>query len=91
LTQGRNGLPQGDVEVRLWIGNDGQIRDMLLESYPEADAAQATFDAVRHWVFNPYKVGGQAVPFSGSLDFEINGTDYDRQMRTSPTMPGPGQ
>lgn len=87
MTRATNGLPQGDIEVRLWVGEDGQIRDMLLQSYPQADAAQVTLDAVRHWVFNPYKVGGQAVPVTGTLDFEINSTDYDRQMRTSGSLP----
>lgn len=88
MTRGTNGLPQGDVEVRLWVGDDGQIRDMLLQTYPEAAAAQATLDAVRRWVFNPYKVGGQAVPFTGTLDFELNSTDYDRQLRSGGSMPG---
>jgi TonB family protein len=89
MIQGRNGMIQGDVEVRLWVGEDGQIRDMLLESYPDAGAAQATMDAVRHWVFHPFQVEGRAVPFTGTLDFEINSTDYDRQMRQGNAVPGP--
>lgn len=87
LTRGANGMLQGDVEVRLWIGEDGQIRDMLLQSFPDSSAAQATLDAVRRWTFHPYTVGGHAVPFTGTLDFEINSTDYDRQMRQAPTVP----
>ena len=89
MTRGTNGLPQGDVEVRLWVGEDGQIRDMLLQTYPEVNAAQATMDAVRRWVFHPYTGAGHAAPFTGTLDFEINSTDYDRQMRQSQNMPGP--
>ncbi len=76
-----SGGPQGDVEVRLWVGEDGQIRDMLLVSYPDATAAQNVFDAVRQWTFHPLMVEGRAVPFTGTLDFELNSTDYDRQVR----------
>ncbi|HEX4311326.1 MAG TPA: TonB family protein [Acidobacteriaceae bacterium] len=80
-TRTRNGALQGDVEIRLWIGEDGQIRDMRLESYPDAGAAQTVFDAVRQWSFHPYMQEGRAVPVTGTLDFEINNTDYDRQIR----------
>jgi Gram-negative bacterial TonB protein C-terminal len=87
MTRGVNGLLQGDVEVRLWVGEDGQIRDLLLQSFPDNDAAQVTLDAVRHWTFHPYMVDGHAVPFTGTLDFEINNTDYERQMRTGGAPP----
>ena len=76
-----NGAIQGDVEVRLWIGEDGQIRDMLLLSYPDPSVAQSVFDAVRLWTFHPLMQEGRAVPFTGTLDFEINHTDYDRSIR----------
>jgi Gram-negative bacterial TonB protein C-terminal len=89
LTRGNNGLLQGDVEVRLWVGEDGQIRDLLLLSFPDSSAAQATLDAVRRWVFHPYAVNGHAVPYTGTLDFEINNTDYERQMRTAAAPPSP--
>lgn len=79
-----SGAPKGNVELRVWVGEDGQIRDMLLESYPDPSAAQNVFDAVRQWTFHPLMVEGRAVPFTGTLDFEINSTDYDRQMRTAP-------
>ena len=80
---------QGDVEVRLWVGEDGQIRDMLLLSYPDPTAAQNVFDAVRQWTFHPLMVEGRAVPFTGTLDFELNSTDYDRQVRSGASMPSP--
>ncbi len=76
-----NGALQGDVEIRLWVGEDGQIRDMRLESYPDPGVAQTAFDALRQWTFHPYMVEGRAVPFTGTIDFEINSTDYDRQVR----------
>lgn len=76
-----NGALQGDVEVRVWVGEDGQIRDMLLLSYPDPSAAQNVFDAVRQWTFHPLMQEGRAVPFTGTIDFEINSTDYDRQVR----------
>lgn len=67
-----NGSLQGDIEIRLWVGEDGQIRDMRLESYPDPGVAQTAFDAVRQWTFHPFMVEGRAVPFTGTLDFEIN-------------------
>ncbi len=76
-----NGALQGDVEIRVWVGEDGQIRDMLLVSYPDPTIAQNVFDAVRQWTFHPLMQEGRAVPFTGTLDFEINKTDYDRQIR----------
>jgi TonB family protein len=76
-----NGGLQGDIELRLWVGEDGQIRDMRLESYPDPAVAQTAFDAVRQWTFHPLMVEGRAVPFTGTIDFEINKTDYDRQIR----------
>lgn len=76
-----NGGLQGDVEIRLWVGEDGQIRDMLLLTYPDPGVAQNVFDAVRLWTFHPYMQEGHAVPFTGTIDFEINNTDYDRQIR----------
>lgn len=81
LGQGINGNLQGDTEVRLWVGEDGQVRDVRLESFPSAGAAQAVLDAVRQWTFHPYMVEGRAVPFTGTLEFEINNQDYDRQIR----------
>ena len=66
-----NGGLQGDIEIRLWVGEDGQIRDMRLESYPDPGVAQTAFDAVRQWTFHPLMVEGRAVPFTGTLDFEI--------------------
>lgn len=71
-THNINGGLQGDIEIRLWVGEDGQIRDMRLESYPDPGVAQTAFDAVRQWTFHPYMVEGRAVPFTGTLDFEIN-------------------
>jgi hypothetical protein len=88
LVRGANGMLQGDVEVRLWVGEDGQIRDLLLMSFPDNTAAQVTLDAVRRWTFHPYTVDGHAVPFTGTLDFEINNTDYERQMRSGASAPG---
>ncbi len=76
-----NGGLQGDVEIRLWVGEDGQIRDMLLLTYPDPTVAQNVFDAVRQWTFHPVMQEGRAVPFTGTIDFEINNTDYDRQIR----------
>lgn len=81
MGQGINGNLQGDVEVRVWVGEDGQVRDLLLESYPDAAAGQAVLEAVREWTFHPYMVEDRAVPFTGTLDFEINNVDYDRQVR----------
>lgn len=80
---------QGDVELRLWVGEDGQIRDMLLVSYPDPSAAQNVFDAVRQWTFRPLIVEGRAVPFTGTVDFELNNTDYDRGVRRTGSMPAP--
>lgn len=77
----RNGGVQGDVEIRVWVGEDGQIRDLLLLSYPDPGVAQNVFDAVRQWTFHPVMQEGRAVPFTGTIDFEINNTDYDRQIR----------
>jgi TonB family protein len=71
-THNINGSLQGDIEIRLWVGEDGQIRDMRLESYPDPGVAQTAFDAVRRWTFQPLMVEGRAVPFTGTLDFEIN-------------------
>jgi TonB family protein len=71
-THNINGGLQGDIEIRLWVGEDGQIRDMRLESYPDPGVAQTALDAVRQWTFHPYMVEGRAVPFTGTLDFEIN-------------------
>jgi hypothetical protein len=71
-TRNINGALQGDIEIRLWVGEDGQIRDMLLESYPSAGVAQTAFDALRQWTFHPYRVEGRPVPFTGTVDFEIN-------------------
>ena len=88
-TRTLNGALQGDVEIRLWVGEDGQIRDMRLESYPAPGFAQTAFDAVRQWTFHPYMVEGRGVPFTGTLDFQINNTDYDRQMRRQPGFAGP--
>lgn len=79
--QPASGMLQGDVEARLWVGEDGQVRDVRLESFPDADAAQAVLNAVRQWTFHPYMVEGRAVPITGTLDFPINSTDYDRQVR----------
>ncbi len=71
-TRNINGALQGDVEIRVWVGEDGQIRDMLLVSYPDPGVAQTAFDAVRQWTFHPLTQEGRAVPFTGTLDFEIN-------------------
>jgi TonB family protein len=71
-TRNINGGLQGDVEIRVWVGEDGQIRDMLLLSYPAPGVAQTAFDAVRQWTFHPYMQEGRAVPFTGTVDFEIN-------------------
>ena len=71
-TRNINGALQGDIEIRLWVGEDGQIRDMLLLSYPAPGVAQTAFDALRQWTFHPYMVEGRAVPFTGTVDFEIN-------------------
>ena len=79
--QPMGGNLQGDTEVRLWVGEDGQVRDVRLESFPDAGAAQAVLDAVRQWTFHPYIVEGRAVPFTGTLEFQINNQDYDRQVR----------
>ncbi|HLJ79658.1 MAG TPA: TonB family protein [Acidobacteriaceae bacterium] len=79
--QPMSGNLQGDTEVRLWVGEDGLVRDVRLESFPDAGAAQAVLDAVRQWSFHPYVVEGRAVPFTGTLEFQINSTDYDRQIR----------
>ncbi len=76
-----NGALQGDVEIRVWVGEDGQIRDMLLLSYPEPSAGQNVFDAVRQWTFHPLMQEGRAVPFTGTIDFEINSTSYERGVR----------
>lgn len=81
MGQGINGNLQGDVEIRVWVGEDGQVRDALLESYPDAGAGQAVLDAVRQWTFRPFMVEGRAVPFTGTLDFEVNSVDLDRQVR----------
>jgi TonB family protein len=81
MGQGINGNLQGDVEVRVWVGEDGQVRDLLLDSYPTAEAGEAVLEAVRAWTFHPYMVEGRAVSFTGTLEFEINKTDYDRQIR----------
>lgn len=86
-THGINGAMQGDVEVRVWVGSDGQIQDMRLETYPAAGPAQTAFDAVRHWTFHPMTVEGRAVPFVGTLDFEIN-KGFDIQgVRQGPGIP----
>lgn len=79
--QPMSGNLQGDTEVRLWVGEDGLVRDVRLESFPDAGAAQVVLDAVRQWTFHPYMVEGRAVPFTGTLEFEINNVDYDRQVR----------
>jgi len=72
LTIGMNGGPSGDIEVRVWVGEDGQIRDMLLTSYPDAGMGQVALDAVRQWTFHPWMVEGRAVPYTGVLVFNIN-------------------
>ena len=71
-TRNINGALQGDIEMRVWVGEDGQIRDMLLLSYPDPGVAQTAFDTVRRWTFRPVMQEGRAVPFTGTLDFEIN-------------------
>ena len=57
---------EGDVRLEALVGKDGAIQVLRLIS-GNSELAEAAADAVRQWRFRPYKLEGEAKPFSTRL------------------------
>ena len=51
---------QGKVILQAVIGKDGHVENLKVVSGPN-ELQQSAMDAVRHWVYKPYLVSGNAV------------------------------
>ena len=65
---------EGHVLVEFTVTEQGLVRDpLILESKPHADFGQAVIKTVRHWKFQPYRLGGKpvAVRVRQGVDFSL--------------------
>lgn len=51
---------EGTVVLQAWVAKDGSVRDVKLVRGPFV-FAQAAFEAVKNWRYQPYQVNGEAV------------------------------
>lgn len=57
----RSGRIQGDVELRVIVGEDGRVHALhIIQGH--AMLAPAAYDAVRQWEFKPYVENGKTLP-----------------------------
>jgi TonB family protein len=59
----------GTVVMQATIAENGSVRDLKVKSGHPA-LAQAAFEAVRHWRYNPFLMNGR--PFQKEVDISIN-------------------
>jgi len=66
----RSGI-EGDVKLRVTVGDDGSVRSVQLVSGPRV-LAQAAIDAVQQWRFSPTLVDGKPVEASGNVTLSFH-------------------
>ena len=67
----RNRRIEGTVVIQATVGKDGHVTNAQVTSGPP-ELQQAALDAVRQWVYRPYRVMGEPVTFDIQLRINFN-------------------
>ncbi|MDI1319399.1 MAG: energy transducer TonB [bacterium] len=73
-----NGVNEGEVCILIWVNQEGQLLDWMLEGASHALLAKEVLDALPQWKFKPARFQGQPIPARVQLLFQFQSAEAIR-------------